>query len=33
MSQPSEQHTNDKGEQQVMVIGPDGRPVGMATVP
>ncbi|MGQ0574484.1 MAG: bacterial proteasome activator family protein [Pseudonocardia sp.] len=30
MSQPSDA---DNGEQQVMVIGPDGRPVGMATVP
>jgi len=29
MSQPSE---NDNGEQQVMVIGPDGRPVGMTRV-
>jgi hypothetical protein len=33
MSQPSEQNTNDRGDQQVMVIGPDGRPVGVATVP
>jgi hypothetical protein len=31
MSQPSEQPEND--EQQVMVIGPDGSPVGMARVP
>jgi len=33
MSQPSEQNANDNGEQQVVVIGPDGRPVGMATLP
>jgi hypothetical protein len=31
MSHPSEQPDND--EQQVMVIGPDGSPVGMARVP
>jgi len=31
MSQPSEQPDNT--EQQVMVIGPDGSPVGMARVP
>ncbi len=30
MSQPAE---NDSAEQQVMIIGPDGRPVGMARVP
>ncbi|MEJ3652004.1 bacterial proteasome activator family protein [Actinomycetes bacterium KLBMP 9759] len=30
MSQPSEQ---ENGEHQVMVVGPDGRPVGMARVP
>ena len=29
-----EQHGNDNGEQQqVLVVGPDGRPVGMAQVP
>jgi hypothetical protein len=33
MSQPSEHGTAENGEQQVMVIGPDGRPVGMARVP
>ena len=33
MSQPSDQNANDNGEQQVVVIGPDGRPVGMATLP
>ncbi len=33
MSEPSEQNTADSAEQQVMVIGPDGRPVGMARVP
>src|SRR5882762_2160274 len=31
MTQPTEQP--DNGEQQVMVIGPDGSPVGMARVP
>ncbi|GAA5169559.1 bacterial proteasome activator family protein [Pseudonocardia eucalypti] len=31
MSQPDE--SADNGEQQVMVIGPDGSPVGMARVP
>ncbi len=31
MSQPQEQQAD--GEQQVMVVGPDGTPVGMATVP
>jgi hypothetical protein len=31
MSQPEEQQ--DGPDQQVMVIGPDGRPVGMARVP
>jgi len=30
MTQPGE--NGDNGEQQVMVIGPDGRPVGMARV-
>lgn len=30
MSQPSNQQN---GEQQVMVIGPDGQPVGMASLP
>jgi hypothetical protein len=30
MSQPTDA---ENGEQQVMVIGPDGRPVGMVTVP
>ena len=33
MSHPAEQNSNDNGEHQVMVIGPDGRPVGMARVP
>ncbi len=33
MSQPTEQNNGDNGDQQVMVIGPDGRPVGMARVP
>ena len=33
MSEPSESTSGDGGEQQVMVIGPDGRPVGMARVP
>jgi hypothetical protein len=33
MTQPSDQSSGDSGEQQVMVIGPDGRPVGMARVP
>jgi hypothetical protein len=28
-----EQNQGDNGEQQVMVVGPDGRPVGMARVP
>ncbi len=28
-----EQGAGENGEQQVMVIGPDGRPVGMARVP
>jgi hypothetical protein len=31
MSQPNESQAD--GEQQVMVIGPDGTPVGMTTVP
>ncbi|MGD9527173.1 bacterial proteasome activator family protein [Pseudonocardia sp.] len=30
MSQPTD---SENGEQQVMVIGPDGRPVGVASVP
>jgi len=29
MTQPSE----DNGDQQVMIVGPDGRPVGMASLP
>ncbi len=33
MSQPAEQNSHEDGEHQVMVIGPDGRPVGMARVP
>jgi hypothetical protein len=33
MSQPSENGPENNGDQQVMVIGPDGRPVGMARVP
>ncbi len=33
MSEPSEGTSDNGGEQQVMVIGPDGRPVGMARVP
>jgi hypothetical protein len=33
VSQPTEQSNGDNGDQQVMVIGPDGRPVGMARVP
>ena len=33
MSQPTEQNNGDNGDQQVMVIGPDGRPVGVARVP
>jgi Protein of unknown function (DUF2587) len=28
-----EHESTDNGEQQVMVVGPDGRPVGMARVP
>ena len=28
-----DQEASDNGEQQVMVVGPDGRPVGMARVP
>lgn len=27
------EHQGENGEQQVMVVGPDGRPVGMARVP
>jgi hypothetical protein len=33
VSQPTEQNNGDNGDQQVMVIGPDGRPVGVARVP
>lgn len=33
MSQPSDNGPEYNGEQQVVVIGPDGRPVGMARVP
>jgi hypothetical protein len=33
VSQPTEHNSGDNGEQQVVVIGPDGRPVGMARVP
>ena len=33
VSQPTEQNNGDNGDQQVMVIGPDGRPMGMARVP
>ncbi|GEL16507.1 bacterial proteasome activator family protein [Pseudonocardia asaccharolytica] len=33
MSQPGDQNTAESPEQQVMVIGPDGRPVGVAHVP
>ena len=33
MSQPSEANEQDSPEQQVVVVGPDGRPVGMARVP
>ncbi len=33
VSQPTEQNNGDNGDQQLMVIGPDGRPVGMARVP
>ena len=29
----SESRAGQNGEQQVMVVGPDGRPVGMARVP
>jgi hypothetical protein len=28
-----EQESSENGEQQVMVVGPDGRPVGMARMP
>jgi hypothetical protein len=28
-----EQESSENGDQQVMVVGPDGRPVGMARVP
>jgi Protein of unknown function (DUF2587) len=33
MSQPAEQNSHEDGDHQVMVIGPDGRPVGMARMP
>jgi hypothetical protein len=33
MSQPSGQNAGDNGDQQVLVIGADGTPVGMANVP
>jgi len=33
MSQPAEHENGDSAEQQVIVVGPDGRPVGMASVP
>jgi hypothetical protein len=34
VSQPTEQNNGDYGDhQQLMVIGPDGRPVGVARVP
>jgi hypothetical protein len=33
VSQPTEQNNGDNGDQQVMVIGPDGRAVGVARVP
>ncbi len=33
MSEPQHQNSGDDDEQQVMVIGPDGRPVGLARVP
>jgi hypothetical protein len=33
VSQPTEQNNGDNGDQQVMVIGPDGQPVGVARVP
>jgi hypothetical protein len=33
MSQPSDNGPENNGEQQVVIIGPDGRPVGMARVP
>jgi hypothetical protein len=33
VSQPTEQNNADNRDQQVMVIGPDGQPVGMARVP
>jgi hypothetical protein len=33
VSQPTEQNNGDSGDQQLMVIGPDGRPVGVARVP
>jgi hypothetical protein len=33
VSQPTEQNNGDNGDQQVMVIGPDGQPVGMARIP
>ena len=33
MTQPGPNNGDDGGEQQVMVVGPDGRPVGMARLP
>jgi hypothetical protein len=33
VSQPTEQNNGDNGDQQLVVIGPDGRPVGVARVP
>ncbi len=33
MSQPSGQNAGDNGDQQVLVIGADGTPMGMANVP
>jgi hypothetical protein len=33
MTQPGPNNGDDGGEQQVMVVGPDGRPLGMARVP
>ena len=33
VSQPQQSSNGESGDQQVMVIGPDGRPVGVARVP
>jgi hypothetical protein len=33
MTQPGPNNGDDGGDQQVMVVGPDGRPIGMARVP